>query len=75
MAVDQAALKELADARANGDEFGVMQILAANRAVPVPRGTMVMILETGTDGLKAQILEGDIKGYSGWVPMEGVKSL
>ena len=75
VATGKSALKNLTDAEANGVDLGNRQAIVDRRALPVPQGTLVRIIETDPDGFKVQILEGDLRGFSGWVPREYVKPL
>lgn len=75
LAVDLAALKAMTDAKANDDNLGYLEVLVTRRAFPVPKGTRVKITEAGETAFKVQVMEGELKGYAGWVAVECVKQI
>ena len=73
LGVDQEALKALAEAEANDDTLGYLEVLASRRAFPVARGTLAKITAAGKATFMVEVMDGDLKGYKGWVAAAHLK--
>jgi len=74
--LDEEAEDEVVKLAAAKDDLGLRQMVISGRAILVPDGTKVKVIEV--KGIldwtcRIRILEGDYIGQSGWVPVEFLK--
>jgi hypothetical protein len=68
LAVDHTAYGRLFDAIMNEDREAADQLVTDGTAFRVPTGTLALYLEAESDGVRVQVLEGDRRNESGWIP-------
>ena len=74
--VTEAALQEILTSFRVKDRDGMTQLLATGKAFAVPNGTKVLVVEHGSMFIrKIRVVEGTLKGRSGYVPHEWIRPL
>jgi hypothetical protein len=75
VAATEPAFEEFMKARSSGDNDSTVRLLASGLVFTTKNPTKVLVIDVGTFKRKVRILEGDKKGFAGWVPYEWVRPI
>ena len=72
IATSEASFDALIKASVANDTMGIAQLVLDGRAFAVENGTKVLVIDRTTGARQVRILEGELIGETGWLPMEFV---
>lgn len=73
VATNEAALEQSTKSFIADDMQGIQELLLSGKGFVVTSGTRVKVIDTAFGRRKVRILENEMNGKNGWVPMEFVK--
>jgi hypothetical protein len=73
LARTRSALNDFIRASQRRDRHGLAETLLGGEMMAVDRGTRVLVLERGAFIVQVRVLEGELEGETGWIPVEMVR--